>query len=172
MGFLTSSFMKSYAIRMKLQAQRKLMSINLQAGRVQRQMSTLQRQIKNQQRYQNSYMQTGYTQKMGQLQSALQSSLLMKDSKGNLTTEGQLAYQSAQQSIFAMQSNYQMQKEMIAQSADLMYEQYLEPLKDEEERLAVEKQQAESELALWQETEKTYAQAVKEEVKSVVPDAG
>ena len=71
--------MKSYAIRMKLQAQRKLMSINLQAGRVQRQMSTLQRQIKNQQRYQNSYMQTGYTQKMGQLQSALQSSLLMKD---------------------------------------------------------------------------------------------
>ena len=172
MGFLTSSYMKGYAIRMKLQAQRKLMSINLEAGRVKRKMDTLQRQLKNQQRYQNSVSQINYSSIMQQNQLAMSQAMSMKDANGNMTAEGQKLYQQYQQSIFTAQNNYQMQKELNAQNFDYLYEQYLEPLKDEEERLQMEKQSAETDLAFWQETEKTYAQQTKEEIKSVVPDAG
>ena len=72
MGFLTSTFMKSYAIRMKLQAERNLMSINLRAGRVQRQMKNVQRMVKTQQRYQNMASQATLQASLAPLQRDLQ----------------------------------------------------------------------------------------------------
>ena len=169
MGFLTSTFMKSFSLRMKLQAQRRLMSINLEVGRVQRQMRNQQRQLKYQQKYDNMMMQADLSTRL-------------YGSAGNVGLYDQLkAAQTAgdtsqANSIFGQiqqaQNNYAMQREYNSSYWDDWMEQQLEPLKDEEERLQLEKQQAENELALWTESEKAYAQSAKDDIKSVVPDVG
>lgn len=167
MGFLTSTFMKSYAIRMKLQAQRTLMSINLEAGRVQRQMRSLQRQIKSQQGFQNMMMQN-----------EMSGALYGVNGQGGLYAQMQAAQSSGDtqtaNSIFSKiqqyQNQYAMQRETNSSFWDDWMEAQLEPLKDREETLQIEKTQAENELALWTETEKSYSQQAKDDIKSVVPD--
>ena len=48
MGFLGSTFMKGYALRMKLQAERRLNDVTMEVSRCKRQMSNLQRNLRNQ----------------------------------------------------------------------------------------------------------------------------
>ncbi len=163
MGFLTSSFMKSYAVRMHLQAQRKLMSITLQAGRVQRQQRSLQSQMKNQQKLQNAALQGPYQQKL----QGFYASLKEAQDSGNQT-----AISTAQQSIFQAQQEYQMNREYQSTIFDSWYEAQLEPLKDLEEQLQVEKQQAETDVQFWAEVQKSYESSTKDAIKSVVPEAG
>ncbi len=163
MGFLTSTFMKSYAIRMKLQAERNLMSINLRAGRVQRQMKNVQRMVKTQQRYQNMASQATLQASLAPLQRDLQ------------------AYQQAgdtanMNSIFSQMQNIQMKYSMEKQYNDGYWDEWMEaqlaPLQDEEESLQLEKTMAEQEKVFWDETLKSYSQQNKDDVKSVVPDVG
>lgn len=171
MGFLTSSFMKSYAVRMHLQAQRKLMSITLRVGQVQRQQRNLQSQMKNQQRFGSMQAQRDYQIQYNQLMSGLDAPG-MKDANGQLTDQGKQTYQNMQSSIFALQQNYQMNREMNSQMFDQYYEMQLEPLKDLEEDLQIEKQQAETDAQFWKGVQDSYTSAVKEDIKSVVPEAG
>jgi len=168
MGFLTSSFMKSYAVRMHLQAQRKLMSITLRVGKVQRQQRNLQTQLKNQQRYNNSISQAEYQRQYNSIMNGCE-----KDpTTGQLTALGKEQYQQNQTSIFNLQQQYQMNKSIQEDIFNQYYEAQLEPLKDLEEDLQVEKQQAETDVAFWKGVQDSYTSAVKEDIKSVVPDAG
>ena len=167
MGFLTSTFMKSYAIRMKLQAQRTLMSINLEAGRVQRQMRSLQRQLKSQQNMHNMSLQSELSGALYGLngQGGLYGQLKAAQASGDTQTANSI-FSSIQQ----YQNQYAMQREVNSSFWDDWMESQLEPLKDREETLQIEKTQAENELALWTETEKSYSQQAKDDIKSVVPD--
>lgn len=169
MGFLTSTFMKSYSLRMKLQAQRRLMSINLEVGRVQRQMRNQQRELKSREKYGNAMIQAELSTKLygsaGNL--GLYEQLKEAQKAGDTTTANSI-FGDIQQ----VQNQYAMQREYNSSYWDDWMEQQLEPLKDEEARLQIEKQQAETELALWTESEKAYTQSAKDDIKSVVPDAG
>lgn len=155
--------MKSYAIRMKLQADRRLMSINLEAGRVQRQMRNLQSRIKTQQRYENMRLQ--YTLQ-GNL-APLQQQLSQYQATGDTANMN-----SVFSAIQSAQMDYSMQKQYSESYWDAYMEQHIEPLKDEEERLQQEKLMAEQEQEFWKATVETYTQKNKDDIKSVVPDAG
>lgn len=162
MGFLTSSFMKSFAVRMHLQAQRRLMCITLQVGRVQRQQRSLQSQMKNQQKLQNAALQGPYQQKLQGFYASLQEA----QQSGN-----QSAISTAQQSIFQAQQEYQMNREYQSTIFDSWYEAQLEPLKDLEDQLQIEKQQAETDAQFWKGVQDSYTSAVKEDIKSVIPES-
>ena len=155
--------MKSYAIRMKLQAERRLMSINLESGRVQRKMRNLQRTVKSQQRYQNMALQTNLQAKMAPYQS-------------QLSQYQQIGDTANMNSVFSLMQNAQMEYSMQKQYNDSYWDEWmeaqLEPLQDREETLQLEKTMAEQERSFWDETVKAYSQQNKDDIKSVVPDVG
>ena len=116
MGFLGSTFMKGYALRMKLQAERRLNDVTMEVSRCKRQMSNLQRNLRNQKKYQDTMLSGNYQSKMQALYAGLE-----KDASGNLTENGQKQYQNMQSSIFLQQQQYQTQKAYAEQA----YEDYL-----------------------------------------------
>lgn len=166
MGFLGSTFMKGYALRMKLQAERRLNDVTMEVSRCKRQMSNLQRNLRNQKKYQDTMLSGNYQSKMQALYAGLE-----KDASGNLTETGQKQYQNMQSSIFLQQQQYQTQKAYAEQAYEDYYTAQLEPLKDLEDRLVTEKSEAEQDRTFWDETYKAYSGMAKEDLKTVIPEA-
>ncbi len=163
MGILTSNYMNTYAIRMTLQLQHKKMNLQLKAARVQRNMGNAQKAVNMQKRRSEQGLQYNYQIQNSMLNSSIQG---LYDSDGKISDQAK--YNDYQNSIFNNRMSYQYSKSAMDQYFEDLYEQYLEPLKDEEEDIRTELVMVDQQLTFWQQMKENYGKEGQEAIKDFV----
>jgi len=160
--------MKGFAIRMKLRAERDLQSVVLDMNRNKRKMRNLERQQKSTSKYQNMTLLANYNGKLYGTdgQNGLSAQMQAASKAGNTELANSIFTQIQQ-----AQNEYSMQQQYNQQYWEDYFEAQLQPLQDEEERLETEKSNAEQDRDYWNQVAQSYGQAVKEDIKNVVPNA-
>lgn len=165
MGFLSGTFMRSFALRMKLQAQRRQMSVTMRLSQAKRQMQNKEKALRNQKEYQTYSVTSPLSQ---QIQTE---SLQMQGLIGKTDDISRARYTELQNSIFQKQQYMNDAKAYYANFWEIQMEKELEPLRNTEERLEVEKTQADQDFEFWAQTEKAYADQAKNDMKSLIPES-
>ena len=174
MGFLTGAFLKSYSAVQRIRLQNQLTSVTLRMQRVNRRSNDVQKQI--------SQMKNAQTMNLKSMQSvwnqgayaAYQSSMSAING-GNYTDQEKMAKMQEAQSIFTMAQQQNalkasQQQAQIENSIQEFEEAQLEPLKNEEEALTLEKNAIESQIKLVEGQEQAAAQMEKSSQKDFVPE--
>lgn len=174
MGFLTGAFLKSYSAVQRIRLQNQLTSVTLRMQRVNRRSNDVQKQI--------SQMKNAQTMNLKSMQSvwnqgayaAYQSSMSAINS-GNYTDQEKAQKMQEAQSVFTMAQQQNalkasQQQAQIENSIQEFEEAQLEPLKNEEEALTLEKNAIESQIKLIEGQEQASAQMEKSSQKDFVPE--
>ncbi len=165
MGFLTGAFLKMYTTRMRIQLQHQLTTITMRQNRITKQIGDMEKKLT--QMKQAATM--GVSASM-QMQNAEAASIFQQASASgdtNAMTQANVQYQNAM-ALNAM--NAQMSKSMIEQQYEQMSEAQLEPLKNMEEQLAMEKANLESRIKLIEGQEQASREMEKSSQKDFVPE--
>ena len=165
MGFLTGEFLKMYTTRMRIQLQHQLTTITMRQNRITKQIGDMEKKLT--QMKQAATM--GVSASM-QMQNAEAASIFQQASASgdtNAMTQANVQYQNAM-ALNAM--NAQMSKSMIEQQYEQMSEAQLEPLKNMEEQLAMEKANLESRIKLIEGQEQASREMEKSSQKDFVPE--
>lgn len=174
MGFLTGAFLKIYAARQRIQLQHQLTSVTMRLSRVTRQMGDAQKQLTRMKQMQSmnmkaiqSYAMKGASAAMNQSIFDLQNSGLSEAQMSSQMMSINSAFTMKQQDIALQFSQMQSQQDMAMQEFE---EAQLEPLKNMEESLQVEKASIESQLKLVEGQEKAAGEMEKASSKDFVPE--
>lgn len=174
MGFFTGSFLKSHSAIQRIRLQNQLANLTLRMQRIQRQQNNVQKQIsqmKNAQTMNLKSMQSVWNQGA---YSAYQASMTEINS-GNYTDQEKAQKMQEAQSIFTMAQQQNalkasQQQAQIENSIQEFEEAQLEPLKNEEEALLIEKNGLESLEKLVQAQEESAAKMEQSSQKDFVPE--
>lgn len=175
MGFLTGAFLKSYSAVQRIRLQNQLTSVTLRMQRVNRRSNDVQKQI--------SQMKNAQTMNLKSMQSvwnqgayaAYQSSMSAINGDTTLSDQQKMAEMQKAQSIFTMAQQQNalqasQQQAQIENSIQEFEEAQLEPLKNEEEALTLEKNAIESQIKLIEGQEQAASQMEKSSQKDFVPE--
>lgn len=174
MGFFIGSSLKSYSGIQRIRLQDKLADLTLRMQRIQRQQNNVQKQI--------SQMKNAQTMNLKSMQSvwnqgayaAYQSSMSAING-GNYTDQEKMAKMQEAQSVFTMAQQQNalqasQQQAQIENSIQEFEEAQLEPLKNEEEALLIEKNGLESLEKLVEGQEQAAAKMEQSSQKDFVPE--
>lgn len=165
MGFLTGAFMKMYTTRMRLQLQHQLTAVTLRANRITKQIGDMEKKI-TQMKQAEAMGVSAYTQTQNaNMMNSIFGSIDKNDT--NAMTQANVQYQNMMAST-AM--NAQLSKNMIEQKYEQLSEAQLEPLKNMEEQLAMEKANLDSRIKLIQEQEQASKEMEKAGAKDFTPE--
>ena len=198
MGFLLGAYGKLMAGKRVRQLQARMMSVQSQLRRATRDIENMEKMINSQQRQMTNSMRMFSTMQMAGMQtglnvslSTLQQSIFGKfyEKYGNdntkwdaeaqkmyasLTTDYQMQAQLANNSMTSMQQMMQtsmmQQQQQVENYVEMMKEMQLEPLKDVEEDLQLEKDSLESQIQLAQQDYEACKEMEKAGAKSLVPN--
>ena len=178
MGFLTGAFLKIYSAKQRIQLQHQLTSVTMRLQQVQRQSGQLQKQLTQMKQMQSNNITAMTNQFLqgatGAGSAAMQSiftkvqsgQTLTADEQNQMTAYNQASTQAQMQaSIFS--STY---KNMLETSFQQYEEAQLEPLKNIEEMLTIEKNNIESQIKLVEGQEKAAGDMEKSSQKDFVPE--
>ena len=176
MGFLLGAFGKLQAGRRARDLQARLMRVSTQHRRAQRQVAEMTKALNNQKQAETNAMNM-YTQwlKMG-VQSQLQATFpAMGGNNGTAMTEEQ--QQQFSQYQYALQMGNaraemmtSMMKQQIEEKYETMNDMMLEPLKMEEESLAMEKDSLETQLKIAEADYKACKEMEAADAKNLAPN--
>lgn len=174
MGFFIGSSLKNYSGIQRIRLQDKLADLTLRMQRIQRQQNNVQKQI--------SQMKNAQTMNLKSMQSvwnqgayaAYQSSMSAING-GNYTDQEKMAKMQEAQSVFTMAQQQNalqasQQQAQIENSIQEFEEAQLEPLKNEEEALLIEKNGLESLEKLVEGQEQAAAKMEQSSQKDFVPE--
>ena len=174
MGFFTGSFLKNHSAVQRIRLQNQLAYLSLRMQRIQRQQNNVQKQI--------SQMKNAQTMNLKSMQSvwnqgayaAYQSSMSAINS-GNYTDQEKAQKMQEAQSVFTMAQQQNalkasQQQAQIENSIQEFEEAQLEPLKNEQEALLIEKNGLESLEKLVQAQEESAAKMEQSSQKDFVPE--
>lgn len=165
MGFLTGAFLKMYTTRMRLQLQHQLTSVTLRQNRITKQIGDMEKKL-TQMKQAATMGVSAYTQTQNaNMMNSIFGSIDKNDT--NAMTQANVQYQNMMASS-AM--NAQLTKNQIEQQYEQMSEDQLEPLKNMEEQLAMEKANLESRIKLVEGQEQASREMEKSSQKDFVPE--
>lgn len=165
MGFLTGAFLKMYTTRMRLQLQHQLTSVTLRQNRITKQIGDMEKKI-TQMKQAEAMGVSAYTQTQNaNMMNSIFGNIDKNDT--NAMTQANVQYQNMMASS-AM--NAQLSKNFIEQRYEQISEDQLEPLKNMEEQLAMEKANLESRIKLIEGQEEASRQMEKSSQKDFVPE--
>lgn len=175
MGFFTGSYLKSYSAVQRIRKQGQLTSVEMRLLSVQRQSSTYQKHISRMKNTQSMAIKANQNQelagarnKMNQSIFTIQNDTSMSDQDKSIRlTQINNDFAAVQQSISLKYAQQSSELEEAIQTAE---EMQLEPLKNEEEALALEKNALESQIKLIEGQEQAAAQMEKSSQKDFVPE--
>lgn len=165
MGFLTGAFLKMYTTRMRIQLQHQLTTVTMRQNRITKQIGDMEKKIT--QMKQAATM--GVSSSM-QMSNAAAASIFQQAAAGADTNAMTTANVDYQNTLAMNAMNAQMSKSMIEQYYDQMSEAQLEPLKNMEEQLAMEKANLESRIKLIEGQEQASREMEKSSQKDFVPE--
>lgn len=165
MGFLTGAFLKMYTTRMRIQLQHQLTTVTMRQNRITKQIGDMEKKIT--QMKQAATM--GVSSSM-QMSNAAAASIFQQAAAGADTNAMTTANVNYQNTLAMNAMNAQMSKRMIEQYYDQMSEAQLEPLKNMEEQLAMEKANLESRIKLIEGQEQASREMEKSSQKDFVPE--
>lgn len=166
MGYLGSSAMKSIAIHLKCKAERRLMNVTMQAASAKRKLENTEKYLKSQNQRLNN---NATSQINAQIQLANNQ---LKNLVGRTDDNSNAQRLELQNSIFQQQQELQETKNYYDNLWEIQSQAQLDPLRQLSERLEIEKSNAQQDYDFWKQTQESYASKVKEDIKTVVPDAG
>ena len=197
MGFLTGNFQNLMLTRLVNQQQRKLTSIMSRLRSAKRQAERVEKQISSNLRTAQNSIRAQGQQMMQQAQFAAQeqayASIFGQQAGGamayannlmNTNPDAFMAAMTAKGSIFSsvmnqgqssatnVQTWMQSQLAMVEQEAETMKEMQLEPLKDLESDLEVEKESTETNIKLYQQWKEAAKEDVQASAKNLKPNYG
>lgn len=175
MGFLTGAFLKSYSAVQRIRLQHQLTTISMRLLSVQRQSSTYQKHISRMKNTQSMAIKANQSQelagarnKMNQSIFTIQNDTSMSDQDKSIRlTQINNDFAAVQQTISLKYAQQSSEMEEAIQTAE---EMQLEPLKNEEEALTLEKNAIESQIKLIEGQEQAAAQMEKSSQKDFVPE--
>lgn len=175
MGFLTGAFLKSYSAVQRIRIQHQLTSITMRLLSVQRQSSNFQKQISRMKNTQSMAIKANQNQELSGARDYMNQSIfsIQKDTtlsdqdKSLRLTQVNNDFAAMQQSISLKYANQLSQMEDAIQNAE---EMQLEPLKNEEEALTLEKNALESQRAVLEQEEQAAAKMEQSSQKDFVPE--
>lgn len=177
MGFLTGAYLKMHAARMRIQLQHQLTSITMRYNRVQKQVGEMEKKLTAMQQQQNQVFNAEMqSANAGAYSSIFQGLSGAKPANGSGTVDASqtAALQQANMEYQkAMQQNsvyYTMKKFNVDAEFDQFREMQLEPLKNLEEQLAVEKANLETRVATYKEQEESAKAMEKQDRKDAIAD--
>ena len=165
MGFLTGAFLKMYTTRMRIQLQHQLTTVTMRQNRITKQIGDMEKKIT--QMKQAATMGVSSSMQMSNAQAA---SIFQQAAAGADTNAMTTANVNYQNTLAMNAMNAQMSKSMIEQYYDQMSEAQLEPLKNMEEQLAMEKANLESRIKLIEGQEQASREMEKSSQKDIVPE--
>lgn len=165
MGFLTGAFLKMYTTRMRIQLQHQLTRVTMRQNRITKQIGDMEKKIT--QMKQAATMGVSSSMQMSNAQAA---SIFQQAAAGADTNAMTTANVNYQNTLAMNAMNAQMSKSMIEQQFDQMSEAQLEPLKNMEEQLAMEKANLESRIKLIEGQEQASREMEKSSQKDFVPE--
>ncbi|MBS5803003.1 MAG: hypothetical protein KIC80_08355 [Brachyspira sp.] len=165
MGFLTGAFLKMYTTRMRIQLQHQLTTVTMRQNRITKQIGDMEKKIT--QMKQAATMGVSSSMQMSNAQAA---SIFQQAAAGADTNAMTTANVNYQNTLAMNAMNAQMSKSMIEQYYDQMSEAQLEPLKNMEEQLAMEKANLESRIKLIEGQEQASREMEKSSQKDFVPE--
>lgn len=165
MGFLTGAFLKMYTTRMRIQLQHQLTTVTMRQNRITKQIGDMEKKIT--QMKQAATMGVSSSMQMSNAAAASIFQQATASGDTNAMTKANVDYQNT----LAMNAmNAQMSKSMIEQQFDQMSEAQLEPLKNMEEQLAMEKANLESRIKLIEGQEDASKKMEQASQKDFVPE--
>ena len=165
MGFLTGAFLKMYTTRMRIQLQHQLTTVTMRQNRITKQIGDMEKKIT--QMKQAATMGVSSSMQMSNAEAA---SIFQQAAAGADTNAMTTANVNYQNTLAMNAMNAQMSKSMIEQYYDQMSEAQLEPLKNMEEQLAMEKANLESRIKLIEGQEQASRDMEKSSQKDFVPE--
>ncbi len=165
MGFLTGAFLKMYTTRMRIQLQHQLTTVTMRQNRITKQIGDMEKKIT--QMKQAATMGVSSSMQMSNAEAA---SIFQQAAAGADTNAMTTANVNYQNTLAMNAMNAQMSKSMIEQYYDQMSEAQLEPLKNMEEQLAMEKANLESRIKLIEGQEQASREMEKSSQKDFVPE--
>lgn len=170
MGFLTGAFLKMYTTRMRLQLQHQLTSVTLRQNRITKQIGDMEKKITQMKQAATMGVSASTQLRNANAYNSIFSNV-SKDASGEYNstqlTQANMEYQQ-QMANSAMMA--QLSKNQIEQQYEQMSEAQLEPLKNMEEQLAMEKANLESRIKLIEGQEEASRQMEKSSQKDFVPE--
>ena len=165
MGFLTGAFLKMYTTRMRIQLQHQLTRVTMRQNRITKQIGDMEKKLTQWKQACNSGIGASTQMEIAKKMTSIFQGVDKNDT--NAMTNANIQYQQ----VAAMaQMNAQLQKTQIEQNFDMMSEQQLEPLKNMEEQLAMEKANLESRIKLIEGQEQAAREMEKSSQKDFVPE--
>lgn len=165
MGFLTGAFLKMYTTRMRIQLQHQLTTVTMRQNRITKQIGDMEKKIT--QMKQAATMGVSSNMQMANAEAASIFQTAVASGDANAMTTANVNYQNT----LAMNAmNAQMTKSLIEQQFEQMSEAQLEPLKNMEEQLAMEKANLESRIKLIEGQEQASREMEKSSQKDFVPE--
>lgn len=165
MGFLTGAFLKMYTTRMRIQLQHQLTRVTMRQNRITKQIGDMEKKL--------TQMKQAFNSGIGastQMQIARDMNSIFQGVNKNDTNAMTNANIQFQQASAMRQMDAQLQKTQVEQYFDMMSEQQLEPLKNMEEQLAMEKANLESRIKLIEGQEQASREMEKSSQKDFVPE--
>lgn len=175
MGFLTGAFLKIYSAKQRLNLQHRLTSVTMQLQRAQRQSGDIQKRLTQMKQMQSmnmkamqTYMMRGASAEMNSIFDSIKNNTSLSDAdRSAQLMQANSTFSMKQQDIALQFSQQQAQQEMAMQEFE---EAQLEPLKNLEESLTIEKNNIESQLKLVEGQEKAAADMEKSSQKDFTPE--
>lgn len=165
MGFLTGAFLKMYTTRMRIQLQHQLTRVTMRQNRITKQIGDMEKKLTQWKQAVNSGIGAS-----AQMQISQDMNSIFQKYDRNDPTQMTQANMEFQQVSAMRQMDAQLQKTQIEQRFDMMSEQQLEPLKNMEEQLAMEKANLESRIKLIEGQEQAAREMEKSSQKDFVPE--
>lgn len=175
MGFLTGAFLKVYAARQRIQLQHQLTGVMMRLSKVQKQSGDAQKQLTRMKQMQSTNMKAMQSYAMKGASSAMSQSIFDLQKNSSLSDADRSAQMMAMNSAFTMQQqDIAMQFAQMQSQQDMAMQEFeeaqLEPLKNLEESLMVEKANIESQIKLVETQEKAAAEMEKSSAKDFTPE--
>lgn len=165
MGFLTGAFLKMYTTRMRIQLQHQLTTVTMRQNRITKQIGDMEKKIT--QMKQAATMGVSSSMQMSNAQAA---SIFQQAAAGADTNAMTTANVNYQNTLAMNAMNAQMAKSTIEQQFEQMSEAQLEPLRNMEEQLAMEKANLESRIKLIEGQEDASKKMEQASQKDFVPE--
>ena len=182
MGFLIGAFGKLMAGKRVRQLQARMVNVQSQLRRASRDIANMekminaqQRQVTNSMRMYSSMqmmgMQSGVNTQLATLQNDIFSDFWNKYGKDSnkWNAEAQKLYASKTSEYQMLQTSMMQQQQQVENYVEMLKETQLEPLKDLEEDLTVEKESLETEIQLAQNDYKGMQEMEKASAENLVP---
>lgn len=173
MGFLTGAYLKMMNARMRLQLQNQLTTISMQMQRVTKEMGQMERMLNRQQQMGNaamkSQMQASIFSYQNQMQAKFQGQQSGDATDAKMYAEQQMAMQALSNFQMMQQTQVAQQQSIFENNFEMLREAQLEPLKNLESNLAIEKANIESRIKLIEGQEKAAEDMEKSSQKDFVP---